>query len=194
MHLVDRMAEQHQGIDVVRRSDAHAVRPRRVANGLDAVHLLAAEREPPPRVQPVRRAGRDERVVAMMALVDPPLRGDAVQVADRLGALGSRAGAADEYVGAPRLTRLRCGDQVADERPPSQRGGARRAVQAPLALDRIAGSRGLLVRRVEQRRPLAVGAVARSQQSGGVVEVLVGEWRGLDAGHAGWVSIQARPE
>ena len=134
VHLVDRVAEQHQGVDVVRRGDAHAVRPRGVANGLDAVHLLAAEREPPPRVQPVRRAGRDERVVAMMALVDPPLRGGAVQVADRLGPVGGRAGAADQHVGAPRLARLRCGDQVADQRPalrarrrPTRRRGATRA-------------------------------------------------------------------
>ena len=122
----------------------------------------------PSRNQASSRAGvvrGTTAVVAWTALVDPARRGERVEVAHVLRLLDGVAGRLDPDVRAPHRVVARRADEVADEPPVAQPGGARGGLAAPDALQLLARRGRLLVARREQRLGLAVARVAGREQA-----------------------------
>src|SRR3954462_431738 len=200
--LGQRSVHFDQLLDLVlaRRTDLIAVRDVRLGRRrylLDAVRLLLAEAQAPPRLEQRRVVRRRDDGVSRPVLLDPAGGSEGVEVAHVLGLLDRVAGAFDEHVRAPGGVFARGADEVAGEAAFAEGDRAGGGFSAPPALDLPGGASdaphalelrerlgGLLEARREQRLDAPLACVARRQKVGRVAKMVVAERRDLDASHA----------
>jgi len=149
---------------------------------LVAVCLLLPEAEPEPGVDELRLR-RQERVVALVALLDPAGGGMSVEIARVLRVLDGVPGQLDPDVRAPDLRRLRSSDHVADKTALAKRSRAAHALVAAEMLERRKRLAGVLEARIEQRFDDPVAGMAGREQPGRVLQVLVGKGHELKPAH-----------